>query len=151
MILERTLEGDMEGTQMTGSHEVVDRLVDATNRHDLNALVACFATDYRNETPAHPARGFTGPEQVRQNWAQIFANVSDVRGEVVASTVDGDSSWTEWEMTGTRPDGSPHHMKGVIIFTCGDGLITNARFYLEPVDDSPAPVDAAVRQQVLGR
>lgn len=136
---------------MTGLHEVVERLVDATNRHDLDELVACFAADYRNETPVHPARGFTGPEQVRRNWAQIYANVSDVRAEVVASAIDGGSSWTEWEMTGTRRDGSPHHMRGVVVFTCSGGLITSARFYLEPVDDSPVPVDDVVRQQVLGR
>jgi hypothetical protein len=37
----------------------------ATDARDLEALVACFAPDYRNETPAHPERGFTGREQVR--------------------------------------------------------------------------------------
>ncbi|HEX3621113.1 MAG TPA: nuclear transport factor 2 family protein [Acidimicrobiales bacterium] len=136
---------------MTGAHEVVERLVDATNQHDLDALVACFSDGYRNETPVHPARGFRGPEQVRRNWEQIFANVTDLRAEVVASAIVGESAWTEWEMTGVRRDGSPHHMRGVIVFTCGGGLITRARFYLEPVDDSPAPVGDAVRQQVLGR
>lgn len=136
---------------MTGLHEVVQRLVDATNRHDLDGLVACFAEDYRNETPVHPARGFTGVEQVRRNWTQIFANVADVRAEVVAGAVDGDSSWTEWEMTGTRRDGSPHHMRGVVVFTCSGDVITRARFYLEPVDDSLAPVDDAVRRQVVRR
>lgn len=136
---------------MTATHEVVQRLVDATNRHDLDGLAACFAEDYRNETPVHPARGFTGRQQVRQNWAQIYANVADVRAEVVASAVDGNSSWTEWEMTGTRRDGSPHHMRGVIVFTCTDDLITSGRFYLEPVDSSSAGVDHAVREQVLGR
>jgi ketosteroid isomerase-like protein len=136
---------------MTEMHEVVERLLDATNRHDVDGLVACFASDYCNETPAHPARGFIGAEQVRRNWSQIFAAVSDVRAEVVASTIDGDSSWTEWEMTGTRPDGSQHHMRGVIVFTCRDARIASARFYLEPVDVSPAPVDDAVRHQVSGR
>jgi ketosteroid isomerase-like protein len=31
---------------------VVRRLQDATNRHDLDALVACFAPDYLSEIPA---------------------------------------------------------------------------------------------------
>ena len=39
---------------------IVDRLRRATNDHDLEAVVACFTTDFRNETPAHPERGFTG-------------------------------------------------------------------------------------------
>jgi SnoaL-like domain len=41
---------------------VVRRLQDATNAHDIDAMVACFAPDYRNETPVHPARSFTGRE-----------------------------------------------------------------------------------------
>jgi ketosteroid isomerase-like protein len=51
---------------------VLARLEHATNAHDVNAVVACFAADYRNETPAHPERGFTGREQVRANWQHIF-------------------------------------------------------------------------------
>src|SRR5437764_172749 len=82
---------------------VVDRLVAATNAHDLDALAACFATDYRNETPAHPSRGFAGRDQVRRNWEQIFAFVPDVHADVVDRATDGDTAWTEWDMTGTRP------------------------------------------------
>ena len=52
---------------------VVRRLIEATNRRDLTSMVACFAPDYRNETPVHPSRGFVGREQVRRNWVQIFA------------------------------------------------------------------------------
>ena len=46
---------------MSDAQDMVDRLVQATNDHDLEALVDCFAVDYVNETPAHPARGFRGP------------------------------------------------------------------------------------------
>lgn len=54
------------------AHPFLRRLQEATNAHDLDALVACFAPDYRNETPAHPSRSFQGNEQVRANWRQIF-------------------------------------------------------------------------------
>ena len=63
---------------MDDPNAFVDRLLQATNDHDLEALVACFADDYENETPVHPARGFRGREQVRRNWEQIFAHVPDV-------------------------------------------------------------------------
>jgi len=127
----------------------LDRLLRATNGHDLDELVRCFGPDYRNETPAHPGRGFSGAEQVRTNWEQIFAFVPDVHAEVTATAVAGSELWTEWEMRGTRRDGTSHHMAGVIIFEVVDGLATSARFYLEPVDDSAATVDEAVRQQVV--
>jgi ketosteroid isomerase-like protein len=134
---------------MPGTRETIDRLVSATNEHDLDALVACFADDYRNETPVHPARSFQGQEQVRRNWEQIFAFVPDLRADVLEAVIDGDTAWTEWEMTGTRRDGSAHQMRGVIVFGVHDDRAQWARFYLEPVDPESAGVDDAVREQVV--
>src|SRR4051794_24035588 len=74
---------------------MVQRLQEATTRHDLDALVDCFAADYVNETPVHPARGFTGRQQVRANWQQIFAAVPDVRAEVLRTATAGDTVWSE--------------------------------------------------------
>lgn len=134
---------------MKESLATITRLVDATNQHDLDRLVACFAEDYVNETPAHPARGFRGRAQVRRNWEQIFAFVPDLRVDVVRSAVDAHTVWTEWEMHGTRRDGTAHQMSGVIVFGVADGSIRWARFYLEPLDASDATVDDAVREQVV--
>ena len=129
--------------------EVIERLLEATNDHDLEALVACFAPDYVNETPAHPARGFAGSRQVRGTWEQIFAFVPDLRADISTRTIDGDTVWTEWTLRGTRRDGTPHEMAGVILFGVAGGLIRWARFYLEPVDRSETNVDAAIRAQVV--
>ena len=129
---------------------MLQRLEQATNEHDLEALVDCFTADYRNETPAHPARGFRGSEQVRANWRQIFAAVPDLRAVVLRSVADAGTVWSEWEMAGTRRDGAAHLMRGVVIFDVDDGRATAARFYLEPVDDGAADVNAAVRATVGG-
>jgi hypothetical protein len=138
-------------TATPSSRAVVDRLLQATNDHDLDALVNCFASDYLNETPAHPLRAFTGNEQVRLNWTQIFAAVPDLVAEVTAQSEDGGTAWTEWQMSGTRGDGTQHLMRGVIIFTVLDDRIRAARFYLEPVETSTGDVNAAVRTQMAGR
>ena len=127
---------------------VLARLERAANAHDVNALVACFAVDYKNDTPAHPERSFTGREQVRRNWEQIFAAIPNVTAKVLRSAVNGDEVWSEWEHRGTRQDGSAHLMRGVIIFGLADELLTWARFYLEPVQEGGGNVDAAVRRQV---
>ncbi len=136
---------------MNGAQDMVDRLVRATNAHDVDAVAACFAEDYENETPVHPGRSFHGREQVRRNWGQIFGFVPDLRAEVTRSAIDGETAWTEWEMTGTRRDGSAHHMRGVVLFGVRDGLAQWARFYLEPVDLAGGTVDDAVREQVVRR
>lgn len=133
-----------------GPTAVVTRLCRATTDHDLDGVVACFAPGYRNETPAHPARSFTGRDQVRRNWQQIFAAIPDVSAEVLRLAVDGGTVWSEWEHRGTRRDGNPHIMRGVVIFGIDHGLIEWARFYLEPVHADAADADEAVRRQVAG-
>jgi ketosteroid isomerase-like protein len=134
---------------MGGPEPVVQRLLRATNDHDLDAVVSCFAEDYDNATPVHPTRSFRGRDQVRRNWEQIFAFVPDIHAEVLRQTVDGDTAWTEWEMTGTRRDGTAHHMRGVIIFGVRGDAVQSARFYLEPVDEMAGSADHAVHDQVV--
>jgi ketosteroid isomerase-like protein len=133
---------------MNNPQEFVDRLLRATNDHDVDGIEACFAEDYENVAPAHPSRGFRGREQVRRNWDQIFAFVPDLHAQVSRSAIAGDTAWTEWEMTGTRRDGTPHEMRGVIVFEVHDGLASSARFFLEPLDEDAGSVDDAVRAQV---
>jgi hypothetical protein len=141
----------MSTAEQSTLYAVAMRLLDATNAHDVDAIVACFAADYRNETPAHPARGFVGRDQVRRNWVQILAAMPDLTASIVASASADNTVWTEWEHRGTRPDGSVHFLRGVIIFTVTGDVIASARFFLEPVDDDDAGVDAAVQRQLAGR
>ena len=73
----------------------------------------------------------------------------DIHAVVLRAAVDGDTAWTEWDMTGTRKDGTAHHMRGVILFGVRDDQASWARFYLEPVDGDTGTVDDAVREQVV--
>ncbi|MBA2418778.1 MAG: nuclear transport factor 2 family protein [Nocardioidaceae bacterium] len=130
--------------------EFVQRLEQVTNAHDLDALVDCFAVDYVNETPAHPARGFTGQGQVRTNWSLLFARVPDIQVSVVRATADGDMLWSEWEMAGTTQEGGAHLMRGVIVFGVSGQRASWARFYLEPVVVDDIGADDAVRRQIDG-
>jgi len=129
---------------VTTTADFLERLCGAVNAHDLDAVVGCFHDDYRNDTPVHPGRGFVGAEQVRTNWSRLFAGVPDMKAAVVAHTIDGETVWSEWEMSGTRPDGGPHLMRGVIVFGITEGRASWARFYLEPADSGDGGVDAAI-------
>jgi ketosteroid isomerase-like protein len=140
----------MEGEMMTQITGVIGRLALAVNGHDLDALADCFATDFVNETPLHPARNFTGREQVRRNWAAIFAGVPDIRAQVLRSVADADTVWVEWEMSGNRAQGGAHLMRGVTVMGIAVDEIRWIRFYLEPVEQGGAGVDRAV-QQAVGR
>jgi ketosteroid isomerase-like protein len=133
---------------LEGPAGLVHRLTQAINAHDLEAMVACFAPDYRNETPVHPSRGFIGRDQVRRNWEQIFAFIPDLTAEILRLAVHDDVVWTEMEHRGTRRDGSSHLMRGVAIFGVRDSMAAWVRFYLEPVDEDNIDVDAAVRLHI---
>ena len=130
------------------AHPFLLRLQQATNDHNLNALVDCFTPDYRNEAPAHPSRAFQGSERVRSNWRQIFGFVPDIQSRVLNHAVNGSEVWSEWEMSGTRVDGTQHLMRGVIVFGLQGSRAVSARFYLEPVEQASTTVDDAVRAQV---
>ena len=126
--------------------DVFERLHNAQNRHDLDAFVACFDSDYRSDQPVHPDRAFTGSEQVRRNWAAIFDGVPDFRAELVRSAHGEDAGWQEWYWHGTRVDGTRLEIRGVTIFGIQDDHIVWARLYMEEVDRTGEGIDQAVRE-----
>jgi ketosteroid isomerase-like protein len=120
------------------SMDVLRRVEQAMNAHDLEALVGCFTEDYHCEIPMHPARSFVGQDQVRRNWTGLFTNVPDLRARVLRSAQDGDLLWSEWEMTGTTTAGTVYLARGVAILGIKGDRITWSRFYIDPVTDAPA-------------
>lgn len=137
-------------TTHTSPTALVEKLADATDRHDIAGLVACFAPDFVNETPAHPARGFKGRDQVESNWRQIFGAVPDLRARVLRSDPAGNLVWTEWSMQGTRRDGIRFEMGGPVLFSVRDGVFTAGRFYMEPVDRSGMDATTSARVVTTG-
>ena len=51
-------------------------------------------------------------------------------------------------MSGTRRDGAPHLMRGVILFGVSNGRADWARFYLEVVQHDDESIDSAVTAQL---
>ncbi|WP_051579925.1 nuclear transport factor 2 family protein [Pseudonocardia acaciae] len=114
-------------------NDVLKKMQTAMNDRDLDALVDCFTEDYRCEIPLHPARDFVGREHVRTNWGAIFMHVPDLRARILRWTGDGDTVWSEWEITGTTTADTPHLVRGVVVAMLAGDRIGSTRFYLEPV------------------
>ncbi len=76
--------------------ELVGRIRNAISERDLDELTSCFASDYLNEAPVHPSRGFRGRTQVRKNWERIIGGVPDITATVLRSVNDGGTAWSEW-------------------------------------------------------
>jgi hypothetical protein len=128
------------------SKDVLERLHQALNQHDLAGFVACFDPEYRSEQPAHPNRGFGGREQVEKNWATLFSGVPDFHAELLATAADGDTVWAEWRWSGTRAGESSLDMSGVTLFGVENGLIAWGRLYMEEVEAASEDIDKTVRR-----
>ncbi len=124
---------------------VLERMRDAVNAHDAPGLAALFAESYASVQPIHPGRGFGGSAQVQENWTSVFDGVPNFRSELVASSSDGERQWGEWHWYGEHVDGSPFAMRGVTIFVVRDGLVTEGRLYMEPVEVDSGDIAEAVQ------
>jgi len=125
----------------TSSH-VLDRLITATNTHDLDALVDCFAVDYELTDPVHPVRSFTGSAQVRKNWATLFAAMPDVHLDVGQQIATADGFWMECSQLGTRRDGVRLDGRMVFIAKVEDDRISSAHIYVAQVETDGPDIDA---------
>ena len=125
---------------------LLERLEDAMNSHDAEQLSALFAEDYQSTQPIHANRDFGGRSQVLANWSSVFEGVPDFAATLVASSVDADTTWAEWEWRGRHTDGSSFGMRGVTILVVRDGLVAEGRLYMEPVDAAGEDIDAAVQE-----
>jgi ketosteroid isomerase-like protein len=122
------------------------RLRDAMNSHDAQQMAALFADDYESSQPVYPDRAFGGRAQVLENWTSVFEGVPDFTADLLASSVDGQTEWGEWDWHGRHADGSHFAMRGVTIMVVRDGLVRQARLYMEPVQLDSGDIDAAVQE-----
>ena len=127
--------------------DVIARLAEAMNQHDLDGAVGLVHVDYRSEQPAHPGRAFVGRAQMRANWEAMFAGIPDLRVEILGSAQDGATTWSEWRWSGTRTDGVPVDVRGVTLFEIRDGEIVAGRLYMEDVELEATGIEEAVQSR----
>lgn len=118
---------------------VLQRMSDAINAHDVDAIVSCFTNDYQGEQPLHPEIAVIGLAQVRENWTGLFAQVPDLRATLVAATIHGDLAWAEWHWQGTRTSGAALNLRGVSVAGLRNSIMAWARIYMEPIHNQSSP------------
>jgi len=110
---------------------VFERMIQAANRHDLEAMVACFAPNFRSEQPFHPERNFVGPAGVRKNWNFFFTTIPDIQIEILGEVEEEDTVWAELHYHGTQTDGKKHAIRGVTLMGIQADQLIWARLYIE--------------------
>lgn len=100
--------------------DVLRRVTDAFNRHDLDAIMAEFSADCVFESPrgADPwGRRFVGKGEVREGLAGRFAGIPDVHYGDAEHFACGNRGASEWTLTGTTTDNERIEVRGCDLWT----------------------------------
>jgi steroid delta-isomerase-like uncharacterized protein len=113
-----------EETNLDVLHEVLD----AFNRHDLDAIMSYFAEGCVFESPrgADPwGRRFVGKEEVRRGLAARFEGIPDVHYGDDDHFACGKRGVSEWTISGTTTEGQRIEVRGCDLWVFDDdGKIT---------------------------
>jgi ketosteroid isomerase-like protein len=121
--------------------ETMEAVLDAFNRHDLDAIMAFFAEDATFDFPRGPdpwGSRFVGKARVREGLAARFAGIPDVRYSEARHWVCGDRGASEWLLTGTTTDGERLAVRGCDLWEFRDGLIARKDSYWKIVEQGEA-------------
>jgi len=112
-------------------------LLDAFNRHDLDAIMKLFAEDAILEMPRGPhpwGQRYAGKAQVREGLASRFAGLPDVHYEEHRSWACGDMGVSEWTLTGTTPSGTRLEVRGTDHYEFRAGQVVRKDAYWKIVE-----------------
>jgi ketosteroid isomerase-like protein len=115
----------------------LEAILDAFDRHDLDAIMAFFAEDATLDTPRGSnvwGSRFVGKAAVREGLAARFAGIPDVHYEEDRHWVCGERGASEWLLTGTTTAGQRIAVRGCDLWEFRDGLVVRKDSYWKIVD-----------------
>jgi ketosteroid isomerase-like protein len=116
---------------------ILDRLVDAFNRQDVDAASALFADDavFENSRGPDPwGRRYVGRDAIREGIAGRFEALP--RGEYgdMEHVVSGDRGFSEWTLRATTAEGEDIEVRGCDIWTFDGDLIARKSSFWKIVE-----------------
>jgi len=113
--------------------DVLERMLDAFNRHDLDAIMSLFTDDCVFESPRGPdswGRRFVGTHEVREGLGARFAGIPDVHYGEGRHFVAGERGASEWTLTGTTTEGERLEVRGCDLWTFeGEKIVRKDSFW----------------------
>jgi ketosteroid isomerase-like protein len=121
---------------MTSEEELIERYFAAFNRHDIEAVVACFHPDAVLVGPN--GKRLAGLAEVRRSYETEFALFPDAHCELRLSTGNNGRGVAESFFTGTRSRRGRIEAIGAEVMEIVDGKIKEIRDYHQPVPATAA-------------
>jgi ketosteroid isomerase-like protein len=118
----------------TATLATVQRFNDATNRHDVDAMMALMTDDviFENTVPPPDGERRVGQAAVRAAWEELFRASPRAVFETEELFAAGDRCVVRW-LYRWAPDeaGKPGHVRGVDIFRVRDGKVAEKLSYVK--------------------
>ena len=99
---------------------------DAFNRHDVDAVMSCFADDcvfYTVGGAEVYGNKVEGAQAIAKAFTAVWTAMPDAHWAHHGHFVQGDRAVSEWTFTGTNADGMRIEAEGADLFTLRDGKI----------------------------
>lgn len=124
---------------MTITVETMKQVLDAFNRHDLDAIMEFFSDDCSFDFPKGPeswGQRFIGKAQVREGLAGRFKGIPDVHygDDIHWISSEGNRGVSEWTLTGTTTTGIKLKVRGCDLWEFRDGKIIRKDSYWKIVE-----------------
>ncbi len=116
---------------------LLETFLDAFNRHDLDAIMECFAEECVFFMPRGTApRGdrYVGKTDVRAGLARRFEGIPDVHYGEDRHWVGENFGVSEWTLTGTALTGKKIEVRGVDLLEFKDAKITRKDSFWKILD-----------------
>jgi ketosteroid isomerase-like protein len=117
--------------------ELLEQILDAFNRHDLDAILAHFAEDAVLESPRGPephGSRYMGKVAVRDGLAARFTGIPDVAYSDDRHFVCGNRGLSEWLLTGTTTAGERVVVRGCDLWEFRGGQVVKKDSYWKIVE-----------------
>jgi steroid delta-isomerase-like uncharacterized protein len=135
----KTSQTQINLQNMAVTADTLKQILEAFNRHDLDAIMEYFSDDCSFDFPrgAEPwGQRFTGKAQVREALAGRFKGIPDVHyGEDrhwVSS--DGSRGVSEWTLTGTTTSGISLKVRGCDLWEFRNGKVARKDSYWKIIE-----------------
>lgn len=119
--------------------DTLKKILDAFNRHDLDAIMEYFSEDCSFDFPRGPdpwGQRFVGKAQVREALAGRFKGIPDVHYGEDSDWIsaDGSKGVSEWTLTGTTIAGVSLKVRGCDLWEFENGKITRKNSFWKIVE-----------------
>lgn len=134
---EKALQTQTNPQKMIVTADTLKEILNAFNRHDLDAIMEFFSDDCSFDFPRGPepwGQRFTGKAQVREALAGRFKGIPDVHYGEDRHWVAGDKGVSEWTLTGTTTAGVKLQVRGCDLWEFRDGKVVRKDSYWKIIE-----------------